>query len=551
MSVAYWQYCQLATGNWQLTTSNFLPVLVLLGAALRLRGLFANTFHADEALFASWARLIAVWRDPLLLTQPVDKPPLLFYSQALFYPLFGPVEWAARLPSLLASLLLIPLTAQLARRLGGDRTAAFIAAAVVAVAPLAVQFSATAFSDPLLTFWLTAALVLVMPSPDPTRRAGDGVPSPFGRGLGRGSSRPFWAGLCLGLALATKYQAALFLPLLVGLAWLSGWRAREWARGLAGLAAVLAVVVLWGAARADGPGLVARQWANVGGLRLVWSWELWPRLAQTARLWWLGLGGPLLALGGAALAGVAVSRRARARLGAADGLLALFVLAYALLHWLWAVPAWDRYLLPVLPIVAALLGRAVSALRFVAEGRPVLRRAVPAVLVVVVALHATHPSPPTPAPGATPSAGSRRPTAARPASPWRWRMRLTARCCMITGIVGTGATSCSTGGSTLAGFPTLTRCWPIWRRSAGRGRRATWPCRAKARPRQWPGDWAKRAIGWWLCPARPRRRWGCGESRARRRTSEAVGRAGERTGLVGAAGTGGTGGAVLQSPGFQ
>ena len=83
---------------------------MLLGAALRLRGLFANTFHADEALFASWARLIAVWRDPLLLTQPVDKPPLLFYSQALFYPLFGPVEWAARLPSLLASLLLIPVS---------------------------------------------------------------------------------------------------------------------------------------------------------------------------------------------------------------------------------------------------------------------------------------------------------------------------------------------------------------------------------------------------------------------------------------------------------
>ena len=42
-------------------------------------------------------------------------------------------------------------------------------------------------------------------------------------------------------------------------------------------------------------------------------------------------------------------------------LVALFVLAYALLHWLWAVPAWDRYLLPVLPIVAALLGRGVAA----------------------------------------------------------------------------------------------------------------------------------------------------------------------------------------------
>ena len=44
-------------------------VIIWLGAALRLRGLFANTFHADEALFASWARLIAVWRDPLLITQ--------------------------------------------------------------------------------------------------------------------------------------------------------------------------------------------------------------------------------------------------------------------------------------------------------------------------------------------------------------------------------------------------------------------------------------------------------------------------------------------------
>ena len=312
-----------------------------MGAFLRLRGLFANTFHADEALFASWARLIAVWRDPLLLTQAVDKPPLLFYSQALFYPLFGPVEWAARLPALIASLLLIPLTAQLARRLGGDRVAAFVAAAVVAVAPLAVQFSATAFSDPLLTLWLTAALVLALTGP--------------------GRARPGWVGLCLGLALATKYQAALFLPLLVGLGWLRGWRGREWARGLAGLAAVGAVVLLWGAARADGVGLVVRQWANIGGVRLAWSWELWPRLVAQARLWWLGLGGPLLALGGATVAAVALSRRARARLNATDALLALFVLAYVLLHWLWAVPAWDRYLLPVLPIVAALLGQGVQA----------------------------------------------------------------------------------------------------------------------------------------------------------------------------------------------
>ncbi|MBK7219190.1 MAG: glycosyltransferase family 39 protein [Candidatus Promineofilum sp.] len=349
----------------------------------------------------------------------MDKPPLLFYSQALFYPLFGPVEWAARLPALLASLLLIPLAGMLARRLGGGRVAAVVAAAVVAVAPLAVQFSATAFSDPLLTFWLTAALVVVLARP--------------------GRARPGLVGLCLGLALATKYQAALFLPLVVGLAWLRGWGRREWARGLAGLAVVVALLLLWGAARADGAGLVARQWANIGGLRPAWSWELWPRLVEGARLWRLALGWPLLALGGVTAAAVALSRRARARLGAADALLALFVVAYLLLHWLWAVPAWDRYLLPVLPIVAALLGRGVEAVVGLKREEPTdftdctdykTKKSVESVKSVVTSLLTrwslcssswrccTYPWPPPPAPGAIPSAASRRPTAARRWSPW-------------------------------------------------------------------------------------------------------------------------------------
>ncbi|HID54780.1 MAG TPA: hypothetical protein EYP41_22425, partial [Anaerolineae bacterium] len=152
--------------------------LVLLAFFLRLRGLFANTFHADEALFASWARLIAVWRDPLLVTQPVDKPPLLFYLQALFYPLQGPVEWAARLPDFIASLLLVPLTAVFARYLERESQVSQIsqifsgplmAAAFVAFSPLTIQFSATAFTDPLLTFWLTASLAALAASCLPMR----------------------------------------------------------------------------------------------------------------------------------------------------------------------------------------------------------------------------------------------------------------------------------------------------------------------------------------------------------------------------------------------
>lgn len=325
-----------------------------MGAALRFHGLFANTFHADEALFAWWARLIAVWRDPLLMTQAVDKPPLLFYLQAAFYPLLGAVEWAARMPSFAGSLLLIPLTAQLARRLTGDYLAAILAAVLVTLAPLTIQFSATAFSDPLLTFWLMAALyAAAMPARKiKTWRAG-----------------PLPAGLFFGLALATKYQALLFVPLLIGIAWQYGWRRAEWSRAAMGVAAVLLALFLWQSVRAGAVGLVGLQWANIGGIRPARSWELWPRLQETARLWELALGRPILIIGSAVSISLVVLRRGVSRFCAADVLLLLFSLGYTLLHWLWAVPAWDRYLLPLLPLVAILIGRSLSLLWTAADRR--------------------------------------------------------------------------------------------------------------------------------------------------------------------------------------
>ncbi len=188
-----------------------LVTVTWLSVLLRYRSLFANRFHADEALFASWARHIAVWRDPLLLTQPVDKPPLLFYLQALFYPLMGPVEWAARLPNLVVSILIIPLAGVLAWRLYRRGAAVLLAALFVAVAPLAIQFSATAFTDPLLTFWLTAALYVAL--------------APAFSGTGNGRSL-LLSGLLFGLALSTKHQAWLFLPLFIAVAWQGGWSRR-------------------------------------------------------------------------------------------------------------------------------------------------------------------------------------------------------------------------------------------------------------------------------------------------------------------------------------
>lgn len=340
---------------------------------MRYRGLFANTFHADEALFATWARHIAVWRDPLLLTQAVDKPPLLFYLQALFYPLFGPVEWAARMPAFVASLLLIPLTGRLALRLTGDRTAAVVAALLVAVAPLAVQFSATAFSDPLLTLWLVAACYAIAAPARPTPRHG------------RRSS--FLAGLLWGLALATKYQAALFLPLLLVVGWLSGRTRGEWARAALGAAVVVAAVLGWQwlrlAEARPTDTLIALQWANIGGIRPARSWELWSRLADMAHLWQLALGWPMLAAVAAALVGLWCGRAARP----VEWTLGLFLPGYALLHWLWAVPVWDRYWLPVLPLAAILVGRGVSVLMAIVAARRPWRYAVTVAAALLLLAH--------------------------------------------------------------------------------------------------------------------------------------------------------------------
>ncbi|MBN1963967.1 MAG: hypothetical protein JW910_04940, partial [Anaerolineae bacterium] len=84
----------------------WLPVLlILLGVWLRAPLLFADSaLDVDEALFASFARQISHEGNPLLLGQPVDKPPLLFYVVAASFKLSGqPVAWAARLPNFLAS----------------------------------------------------------------------------------------------------------------------------------------------------------------------------------------------------------------------------------------------------------------------------------------------------------------------------------------------------------------------------------------------------------------------------------------------------------------
>lgn len=376
-----------------------LVVLILAAAAVRFHGLFANTFHPDEALFARWARLVALWRDPLLQTQAVDKPPLLFYLQAFFYPLMAtPVAWVARLPSLVASLLLVSLAGRLTWALYGDALATFVAVAFVALSPFTVQFSATAFTDPLMVTLLIGTLVAVAAGRSAHGEASDETDVDANGHL---SFRPqFVAGFLFGLAVISKHQAWLFLPLVAGVGALRGWGWPQWRRWLLGLILPLLALFFWGLVRADSPSLWSLQLGNYGGIRPAWSWELWPRLADWGRLWALMLGSPVLAflLVLALPVFLALLIYHQDWPTAYDQLFLIYILGYVAVHWFLAVPVWDRYLLPLVPLVGMLLGRFLSrAVDFAAPGLPLAtgRRwlligvaAVPVLLAMPAALQA-------------------------------------------------------------------------------------------------------------------------------------------------------------------
>jgi hypothetical protein len=367
-----------------------LLVSLLCALALRLPPMLANRFHPDEALYGYWGLLIALGKDPLLASVPIYKPPLLPYLIAGTQGLLSKSEFAVRLPGLMAGILTVPLTAALTHALYRDRWAAVASATCVALSPFAILFSATAFTDPPM------------------------VALGLGACLAAARNRPGWAGLLAGLSFATKQTGLAWLPLtaLLSIHSLrsfdsepptraqdkppisslgrpnsarSGSPRPDPRRGFdnplgaildspslkslswlaIAFAAVFGATLIWDAARMvqGAEGFWSLGVTGYGGLRFIWPQELWPRLRG-----WADLGRYLFVspvVNAALLLGLPVLtwrafRRPAARGGAIDLLLVSFFLVYSLLHWLWAFPIWDRYLLPLLPILAILLGRITS-----------------------------------------------------------------------------------------------------------------------------------------------------------------------------------------------
>ena len=325
----------------------------LLAATLwRALPLLDNRFHPDEALYASFGRLIASGRDPLLSGVVVDKPPLAFYLTAGSYLVFGHTEFAARLIPFYASLVSVALLFALARSLYSPLPA-HLAAWGLAFSPFAILFSITIFTDTLLVALSLWSLWM------------------FARGAGRRQVRRSseWVGAAaLALAFATKQTALAFVPLALAFAWLTLPAAPRLAvrqalrTGLlvaGGLALSAALIFAWDTLRQAPIGFWQQGYVDNTPGRLIRAVEVLPR----ARAWldWLQYFTASAPLNGLCLLGVPilllVDVRRPTLAALADFILTGYVVFYLASYWLLAFNVWDRYLLPVIPLLALLLGR--------------------------------------------------------------------------------------------------------------------------------------------------------------------------------------------------
>ncbi len=296
--------------------------ILALAAALRLvgsrYGLPLSVLNPDETSIVPRA-----WRMGHGHLDPgwYDYPSLLMAVLAPVQAVFGaPAFGAARFVAVAIGLCGVGATWWLGRRAYGTG-AAIVGAAAVAVATTHVAYSRMAVTDVLLTLAITCALALAV------------------------EGRIEWAGLAVGLAASAKYPGAI--------------------------AAVPVVVAGWGRWRALGraAALAVAGFALTSPFVLIHAGEAWgdvSRVQRLARAGWLGFEndpvtpvayldrlweatGPLLLV---AVVGVVAALVRRTRTD-------LVLLSFAVVYWLTLMPQqahFDRYVLPLVPVLAVLAG---------------------------------------------------------------------------------------------------------------------------------------------------------------------------------------------------
>lgn len=323
-----------------------LAAITLAGFALRLPLLMRFPLREDEAIYGYWA-LHAWYVDPFFLHVWPDKPPIFLWllSAALQVWGHGPetAGAAARWINILAGTLTIPVLAACARRWWGVG-AALAAGLLAALSPFAISFAPTAFTDPLLVLAGSLALTLAV------RR------------------RWFWSGFWLGVAIMTKQQGLLFVPLVAACGLCARPKITASLRWLAGIAAVVLPILYWDSLRwAVAPSPWDLGATNVGGVVLLAPTAWIGRTESWFGLAWYLLASPWAWCAYAALlllaAAIAWRHRELSRNWIPALILAVCSVGFLLVHAGSSVQVWDRYLLPLTVPVALLGGWGVEQVR--------------------------------------------------------------------------------------------------------------------------------------------------------------------------------------------
>ena len=337
----------------------FLGILAL-GLWLRWGLNGAWRLGPDEALYSTWARHIADGSDIWLAATPgVDKPPLFIYLMALSMSFYGFTEFATRFPAIISSAITIVLTYRLSMQLYASRPIARLAALSLALSPLAVLYAPTGYADPLLVMWLMLAVVL----------AGD----------------DHWtlSGVAAALAVLTKQEAPILLPLVVIIGLPQAWRRHPPVGGavmpwMAGRLVAFAVVcvalagateLVWEAARPGHASPFALGLVHYGGIGLVAAGDFAPRLAA----WWdealrFVFASPLLEV--LCLVGVPLLLLRGSKDRRRADIVLVTACAYAILaRTVVGFQMWNRYMLAAVPFLCILLARSVDLVWDVLVGR--------------------------------------------------------------------------------------------------------------------------------------------------------------------------------------
>lgn len=319
--------------------------LAILAATLfRALPLLTNRFHPDEALYASFGRLIASGRDGLLAQTLVDKPPLMFYLLAGSFSLLGGNEFAARLPSLLADVISVALLFALTCTLY-NRPTARLAAWFYALSPFAISFAVTTFMDPLLTMFGLWSLLCAA----------------------RG--RLGWSAFALALSFATKQTALIFLPLALAFYFLRfpplslSSAFKQFFRAAFPFFLTLTLTALliftWDALRLQYGAPVSfweQGYADNAPNRLARSGEVYLRaLGWLELLSYITASAPLnliFVIGLPLL--LFTSLRKPSAHSITDFLFSTYLLLYLSVYWLLPFSVWDRYLVPIVPFILIL-----------------------------------------------------------------------------------------------------------------------------------------------------------------------------------------------------